>query len=82
MQITDLEYLNLAVQPNLIEGAALAYASSSSIASSGFSSSDFEAIAIGSSSTATSADVKLRTISIPKFVFSSSSASVYSSARD
>jgi hypothetical protein len=82
MIITDLEHLILADQITSVKGAALAYASSSSVATTGYAGSGFQAVAVGNSSTNTWADVKLRTISVPKFSFSSASTSVSSYARD
>lgn len=82
MRINDLEHLSLVEQSGFIEGAAFAYASSSSIATKGFASSEFQTIASGKSFSITSVDAKVRAISVPQFSYSSSSTSASAYARD
>lgn len=81
MKINDLEHLNIAEQAGFIEGAAYAYAYSSSAATAGFASSTFQAIAIGSSTAITQVGVQQRVISGSRSSSSSASAWVSSFAR-
>jgi hypothetical protein len=82
MKIYDLEHSSSAFQAQAIEGGAFASASSRSVASAGFSSSSFSAIAIGKSSTLTSTNVKLSVFSKPYFSSSFASAQTLAFARD
>ena len=84
MKILDLDYCDFdeVSQELQVEGGAFAYASSSSVASKGFSGSSFETIANGDSFSLTLVGVKQSAISLPKFSFNFSSTSAFAYAKD
>ena len=82
MRIIDLDYCESLQVSIPIEGGAVAYASSSSVASKGFSGSSFQTFASGKSLSVTFSGVKQTVISLPKFSFSFAATSARAYARD
>lgn len=84
MKILDLDYCDFeqVSQELQVEGGAFAYASSSSVATKGFSGSSFKTIASGDSFSLTLVGVKQKAFSQPKFSFNFSSTSAFAFAKD
>lgn len=84
MKILDLDYCDFdeVSQELQVEGGAFAYASSSSVATKGFSGSSFKAFSSGKSFSLTLVNVKQRSFSLPKSSFSFSSTSAFAYAKD